>query len=594
MPRQVHVLTTLLTACLALSGCTEEETAGTGGLVDAAGTADTAAGLDALADNGPGGEDGQADAPSDTQAVDAASVDSEGGDASCTVGAATAPGMVATERGLVQGTQVSGQWEWKGIPYAAPPLGALRWQDPQPAGCWAGVRDATTFGEKCLQKDTATGAPEGSEDCLTLNIFAPPVPPSKPLPVLVFIHGGGHIQGSASETIAGGKALYNGQHLALAETAIVVTIQYRLGVFGWLSLPELTAEQGRKSGNQGMRDQLAALGWVQRNIGAFGGDPSRVLLFGESAGAVDVCALMAVPSAKGLFSAALIESGGCTQPTQDSVQALLADKVGQGSCAKTADRLGCLRGMDAASLMSEMPGSIGLGSATFLSTAIKYGPVVDGDLLPQSPIDALAAGNVQPVPFVVGCNAEEEAKTLVVNVTTDAELQAALAVLAGTLGADAVAKVQAMYAASKYPTPQHAVVAAYSDVRFVCPSRVIARSAAKSQKFPVWRYFFSRQAPGLKGPVPASHGIELLYVFGTLVDIPGYKPAQADLAVSAAMMGHWARLARLGTPNDAGGSAWPAYTTSGDATLEFGNVPTAKDGVRTAECDLWGTLIPGY
>jgi para-nitrobenzyl esterase len=529
------------------------------------------------------------DAADVTNGVDVATGEDAAPDVQgCPVVPSTEAGVIATDRGQVRGALSNGAWAWKGIPFAAPPIGDQRFRDPQPAACWTGIRDSQVFGAKCLQKDAASGQTVGAEDCLTLNVFAPPNPPTAKMPVLVFIHGGGNIQGSAAETIAGGKPIYAGEHLAAATNALVVTIQYRLGPFGWLSLPELTAERGAKSGNQGLRDQIAALTWVQANIGAFGGDPQKVLVFGESAGAVDVCALMAAPSAKGLFAAALMESGGCTQPKQDAAETAQGDKAGQGSCAKVADRLQCLRGMDAAQLLSEMPGSIGIGDASFTADAGKYGPVVDGALLPQNPIDALAAGAVNQVPFVVGCNGDELAKLLTVKVTTDAELQTALAAMVGTLGGDAVMKVQAMYAATKFATPQDALVAAYSDLRFVCPSRAIARNAAQTAKFPVWRYFFTRQAPTLKGPIPASHGIELLYVFGSLNDIVGYKPAAADVALSQAMMAAWGGLAAKGTPD------WAPWVAADDAYMEFGDVAAVKQGVHTAACDLWGTLVPGY
>lgn len=511
----------------------------------------------------------------------------------CTPANSSEPGVVVTERGLVRGVQEGGAWSWKGIPYAAPPLGDLRWRDPEPHACWTDVREASAFGVKCLQKDATSGAVVGAEDCLTLNVFAPPTPAQKPLPVLVFIHGGGNIQGSAADTVLGGKPLYAGQHLAATANALVVTLQYRLGPLGWLSLPELTAERAEKSGNQGLRDQIAALAWLQRNVAQFGGDNQHVLVFGESAGAVDVCALATSPAAKGLFSAALMESGNCSQPTQAATETAQATRVDQGSCAKVADRLQCLRAMDAAQLLTELPGSIGIGDATFGSDAGKYGPVVDGALLPVSPIEALAAGQVNPAAFVVGCNSQELAKLLTVKVTTDAQLQAAIATATAALSADAVAQVQAMYAASKYPTPQDAIVALYSDLRFVCPTRGIARAAAKSGKTAVWRYFFSRQAVSAKGPIAASHGMELLYVFGALNDIVGYKPAAADTQLSAAMMGYWGRLAASASPNGAGAVNWPTYGASGDPYLALGDTISALDGVRSAECDLWATLVPG-
>ena len=209
-------------------------------------------------------------------------------------------------------------------------------------------------------------------------------------------------------------------------------------------------------------------------------------------------------------------------------------------------------------------------------------------------LDALATGQVNPAAFGVGCNSQELAKVLTVKVTTEAQLQAAITSATATLSAEGAAQVQAMYAAAKYPTPQDAIVALYSDLRFVCPARVIARSAAKSGKTSVWRYLFSRQAPTAKGPIAASHGIELLYVFGTLSDIIGYKPAADDMQLSAAMMGYWGRLGKTASPNGDGAVNWPAYGATGDPYLALGDAVSAQDGVRTAECDLWATLVPGF
>ncbi len=540
-----------------------------------------------------------AGATSDAIAPDSSSADGTGDSATvdagaCSVASSSEPGVIATTRGLVRGQQNGNSMAWLGIPFAAPPLAELRFRDPQPHACWNSTRDALAFAAKCPQVDAKTGQPQGDEDCLTLNVFAPIGTFKKPLPVLVFLHGGGNVQGGAAEEVLGGKPLYSGQHLAEAGPAVVVTVQYRLGPFGWLALPELTAEAGGKSGNYGLKDQLAALQWVQANVGAFGGDAKEVLVFGESAGAVDTCALVASPAAKGLFRAALMESGNCSQPKQESAETAHAARVAQGSCGKAADRLQCLRELPVAQLLAELGGSIGIGEASFDPDPAKYGPLVDGSLLPLSPLDALKAGKANPVAFAVGCNSEELAKLLVVTVSTEAELKTALANGFSMLGGDAVAKIQAMYAAAKYPTPQAALVAAYSDVRFVCPTRSIARAAVQGGNPSVWRYFFTRQAPSAKGPVAAAHGIELLYVFGTIADILGYKPANVDLSLSAAMIGYWTRLAGLGTPNGGDAPQWPSYTQAGDPYLHLGDTVAAETGVRSAECDLWATLIPGY
>ena len=250
--------------------------------------------------------------------------------ASVTVEVTAPAGAVMTESGAVAGVTDGASAAWKGIPLAAPPVGALRWRPPAPPAPWTGVRDASAFGPICPQLDDA-GTVSGAEDCLFLNVFAPAAPPTTPLPVLFFIHGGGNHFGEGSLPV------YDGSVFAAEGRAVVVTVNYRLSSFGWLSQPFLSAETRRGvSGSYGTFDQLAALRWVRRNIAAFGGDPSRVTVFGESAGGANVCTLVASPLARSLFSAGIVESGGC-------VRRPISDFIAFGS---TVDRKGglCVRG----------------------------------------------------------------------------------------------------------------------------------------------------------------------------------------------------------------------------------------------------------
>ncbi len=507
------------------------------------------------------------------------------GGARCEVASPAEPGVIAIETGLLRGQKGEPTWVYRGIPYAAPPTGDLRWKPPAPAACWDGVRDALEFGSVCPQIDTATKAPVGAEDCLTLNVWSPDTP--GPHPVLVFIHGGGNIQGASSETLPGGAPIYNGHRLSKAGDAVVVTLNYRLGPLGFLTLPELSAESAwGASGNYGNLDQIAALQWVKTNIAAFGGDPKRVLLFGESAGGVNTVTLLASPLAKGLFSAALVESGGSTSTPRAEAESAMAARVEASSCGSAPDRLACLRGKTPAELLAELPGSINIGSASVGSDPSKYGPIVDGHLLPKPTLEILTAGEHNHVPFVIGTNRDELAKAMAIEVTTEQQYQSVINASFGPLAP----KILAAYPAADYATPQEALVAVYSDLRFTCPARNIARAVRKTQSEPVWRYFFTRRATTAKGQNPAAHAVELLYVFNSLTDVPLYQPAPEDLALSEAMMGYWARFGATGDPNGAGAPPWPAYDAQTDAHLVLDSPLTSGEGVRTAQCDFWGTV----
>jgi para-nitrobenzyl esterase len=231
--------------------------------------------------------------------------------ASCAAATTGDPTVVATSFGAIRGTSQGGVLTFKGVPYAAPPVGDLRWRNPAPHDCWTDARDANAFGNQCPQIRSASVV--GDEDCLTLNVWAPQGAASNgALPVMFFLLGGGNVQGSTSEQLANGTYLYDGAVLAQKGNAVIVTANYRLGALGFLAHPALTADAGQTThGNYGIMDQIAALQWVQQNISNFGGDPARVLLFGESAGANDTCILLASPLGAGLFSRALMESPIC-------------------------------------------------------------------------------------------------------------------------------------------------------------------------------------------------------------------------------------------------------------------------------------------
>ena len=521
----------------------------------------------------------------DTATTDTSDTSHETGDSSdtshdtsggaCAPGGELARGLVTTTAGPFQGSSVGEGWAFLGLPFAAPPVGELRLRPPAAPGCVEAVRAADTWAPVCPQwSDAGHRALAGDEDCLYLNVWTPTSEAGAGLPVLVFVHGGGNVQGGTSAD-GGGFPLYEGADLAAAEGVVVVTVAYRLGALGFLATEELTGESGT-SGNWGLLDQLAALEWVREHARAFGGDPERVLLFGESAGALDTCALYTSPWAEGLFSAALMQSGACVATPLREAENTGEDLAADLGCADAA----CLRELDWQDLaaLSESPiselGVPGAGS---------FGPAVDGVVLPEDPWDAIVAGEQLDVPLVVGSNTDETAQW--VPELTEEEYEAWVT---GTLGARLGEEVLAVYPASDYASPRWAWIALTTDVSFHCPARWIHETAASTQTAPVYRYLFGNVPNGASGrSYGAWHGLELLFVFQQLqevADATGYRVDNGDEAVEAAMGEAWAALA-------AGEMDSLSFPWSPDDELllfDAGATP-ATDG-RAAYCDFWAGL----
>ncbi|HEY2746300.1 MAG TPA: carboxylesterase family protein [Polyangia bacterium] len=514
----------------------------------------------------------------------------DGGGCASTVSAA--PGLVVTDRGPVQGATSNGTWAYFAIPYAASPVGDLRWQAPEPPACWSQPIAATTFGSACLQLDTDGATVIGAEDCLTMNVWAPSsATPSSALPVLFFIHGGGNVQGSAGEQ-RNGVFLYDGSLLAAQTNSVVVTFNYRLGPMGWLAHASF-ADAQNSTGDYGTRDQLAALGFVQRNVAAFGGDPTRLLLFGESAGAVNVCALLASPLAKGLFAAALMESGGCTAQTSATAQSFangFAQKVG----CTSGDVAGCLRALDANTIELAFPETADVAG----SSQGDFQPNVDGVVLGDVPMSVLLAGAHNHVPFIVGSNANETGQAIVAAYPTGMTMaQYDAAVLAYAAGNQTLAtSAEAQYPPADYGNdPRAAYIALTSDSKFICTARYVARAAAAHQAEPVRRYFYTHELDGTPvGAVVAAegawHGQELLPLFRHM-SIAGYTPSAGEAALSDAMDGYWSRFAAAGDPDGGGAVAWPLYDATADTVLQLDDTAAALSGVRTTQCDYWDQVF---
>lgn len=503
-----------------------------------------------------------------------------GGGQGCVTSVKPEPGTVITQTGAVTGAKVGTTWAWKGIPYAAPPVGDLRWKRPQPHACWEDARPAIDFGPICLQAD-ADGGVVGSEDCLSVNIWAPEdASADKPAPVMFYIHGGGNTQGSASNQV-GNVYLFDGQALSEQNRVVVVTIQYRLGPMGWLAHPAFAEGEPAAAGNYGAHDQVSALRWVKENIASFGGDPARTLVFGESAGAVNTCMMLATPLAKGLFSSALMQSGGCVAQPKVTAESFASEWATMAGCEGEADPAACLRAMSAEDVQLLVPSPIDLAGKQG-----PFQPIVDGVLLPKAPQEILDAGEHNHVPFVVGANENETAQA--VPDMTEAEYEALITATFATFADEVLAE----YPASEFPTPRDAYVAVTSDAKFICGARRIARAVRAGQSEPVFRYHFTHVLDNV-GPMGkkngAFHGVELFFVFNHL-NVAGYSPSAGEVELATALGGYWSRLADAGDPNGAGAVTWPVYDAAKDSYLRLDTTITAEEGVHTDRCDFWDGL----
>ncbi|MGI4744894.1 MAG: carboxylesterase/lipase family protein [Janthinobacterium lividum] len=470
---------------------------------------------------------------------------------------------------LGRATGDPGVQAFMGIPYAAPPVGPLRWRPPQPPVPWSGVRDATRAGPACMQWHRSGVAAIPSEDCLSLNVWAPIRHVGPPLPVMVFVHGGGFVFGSGAEPVYDGTAL-------AGHKVLLVTLNYRLGVFGFLAHPALTREGGGTSGNYGLLDQIRALRWIQANIGQFGGDPRRVTLFGESAGGTSVAMLLASPMARGLFAQAILES-----PALGWRFMTLAE----------AERTGVSIGSDIAALRRAPAQSLLAANLTIQSRAPPMAPVplpfpvVDGQVLPDQPNALLTAPDGFRMPMMIGTNADEG--------LSFAGHWSGLSPGDYARRLSMLFDVQATQAAAIYPAHDPASrLRAGADIigdgLFYEGSRMLGRAGA-SRDPRTFRYLFAQPIHG----VPPRHAAEVAYVFGTL----GPLASAQEHALSETMMTAWTRFATTGDPNGGGASAssvrWPRASGPGDPYLEFGPTVAAHAGFRTVQLDFMQRAFSG-
>ena len=514
--------------------------------------------------------------------------------------------VVKTSSGWVQGGRYLRSRFFLGIPYAAPPTGERRWQPPVAHPGWSGVRSATSFGNYCPQAIGGMSQPPAglvaSEDCLTLNIWRP-WPALAKAPVMLFVHGGGFIQGYSS------APTYDGQALSESSGVVVVSINYRLGVLGFMAHPAL----GTESGHFGLQDQQAAMRWVQQNIASFGGDPDNVTIFGESAGGFSVCMHLVMPGSQGLFQRAISESGPCAWSLPTVAEAFqqgeaLASAVGCAAVS-TADPAACLRSVPAEQLIAALP----TRTAMIYGEGVMWQPPVDGTTMLDQPLRLLEQGRFQHVPVVFGTNQNEGSLFAVAPMLADGELteddvlsdEQYHQLVLEIFGDELDPTIYAMYHPTKYAAGSslnpstRALSDLLGDWYFNCPTRRTVRAISQqlagvdstSQAF-LYRFAW-KPTLGATAVLGSHHGAELPFVFRHLTDalpMVAYQPA--DAALADAMVNLWTSFARTGNPNTARlpTTSWPAYDLGSDQYLILDHQLAPGDHLEQAPCDFWDSL----
>jgi para-nitrobenzyl esterase len=509
---------------------------------------------------------------------------------------------VRVDAGIVEGSYLgadSALSVFKGIPFAAPPVGALRWKPPGPVAPWNGVRTATAFGPACAQKrysvdwfDRITkrvgghappeAIPPFAEDCLYLSVWTGHLREPSARPVMVWVHGGGDVDGWATHGSIDGEQLARGG-------AVVVMIEYRLGALGFLADSALSAESPhRVSGNYGLLDQIAALQWVRRNIAAFGGDPTRVTIFGQSAGAVNVTCLMMSPLAKGLFHRVIAQSGACTGPLPELRRPVMGftplapvEATGKALARKLGvdrapDALAAMRATSADSIIAATADNADNGELT-----------VEGWAIPSQPDLALSRGEQADVPLLIGSNEDEMrslAREMPVKRMRDYPNDLFVALGGNPVLRPLMPQILTAYPATDTASAQRRLFEASSDWAG-SGARYMARAMRNRGERNVYVYRFTHVIPSAGGrEMGAFHGAETPFVFGNDM---GYPKSDRDEALGEAIRGYWLNFAATGDPNGKGLPEWPAYDSSRDSYLELGDAIRSREHLRTMQFDVY-------
>jgi para-nitrobenzyl esterase len=496
--------------------------------------------------------------------------------------------IASTSLGSVRGVAVEGAHAFLGIPFAAPPVGALRFEPPQPAAPWSGTRDATRHGAAPIQPRDGLSFEVGllaphpqSEDCLTLNVWRPAQPAREPRAVMVWIHGGAFATGSAA-----GPA-YQGAALARRGDVVVVSANYRVGALGFLAL-------GAGHSNVGLLDQIAALRFVRREIGAFGGDPTRVTVFGESAGAGSIVALLAMPAARGLFARAIVQSAAPAGQLGAEEAAARAKQLGERLGGDGLD-LAWLRSLPVDRLLAAQqqctePGPRRIGMV--------FAPVVDGESLPEWPMRAIAAGSARDVSLVIGTTADEMRLFQLVpgfSAVPEAALAAFVAAKLPGPREERTVAAQRIVAAYAGGTELDRFCALETDASLFAPSAQLAESHSRVHG-DTWMYRFAWPSPLRGGALGACHALDVPFALGTYDATPALAAfagsGAAATRVSHATMDAWAAFARDGDPSHPSvGGVWPRYEADQRATLELGDPCRVLNAPNESRRRLWAEAL---